>query len=444
MAALGLLRFGVSLGWPIRRSMSDPSVPTKRPEAATNRGRVGAQPVPRRAGFITRFLWSCAGADSSLLERCPHSDSVKFQGVGGIVLATAVLAFASGSYAFYTVFEPRTGTALGRGIDWPTVWMATFAGLIWGLVIFNIDRFIVSSTGKGDGSERISWQEFRQAIPRLLMAVLLGVCISAPLEIRILKPEIDAQLELEQNEYLTRLNSHTEARFQATKAELVAKIGAAIDRLDERVDYFEKRRHEINGQRRRIELEAEGRTGSGIAGRGPAWRDKKDSLDQMVVEFDRDWTRDADRNKPLEADVARWKAELESMADAQTAAVASNLAQARHLDGLMKRIQISHEIGGYVPIFILLLLLAIETGPIFFKMMLRKGAYDYLVENEKRVTAARAGIEIDAQIYLAETREEIRVDVYHQAEIAFHEARHRFAGTAERSGGPLGPVDSSL
>jgi hypothetical protein len=422
--------------------MSEPGVTKPRNQVASGRRPAEGTVSPRRAGVITRFLWTCAGADEGLLARCPHSDSVKFQGVGGIVLATAVLAFASGSYAFYTVFEPRTAMALGRGVDWPTVWMATAVGLIWGLIIFNIDRFIVSSTGKGDGSERIAWREFRQAIPRLLMAILLGVCISAPLEIRILKPEIDAQLELEQNEYLSRLNTHTEARFQAVKAELVAKLGTATDRLDERVDYFEQRRHEINAQRRLIELEAEGRTGSGVAGRGPAWRDKKESLDQMLAELERDRARDSQKNKPLEADVARWKADLESQADAQTAALESNLAQARHLDGLMKRIQISHEIGGYVPIFILLLLLAIETGPIFFKMMLRKGAYDYLVENEMRITAARAGIEIDAQIYLTETREEIRVDVYHQAERAFDETRRRMAGAAEGSGGPLRSVDS--
>jgi len=422
--------------------MSEPGATKPRDEVVARKRRPRPSAVPRKPGIVTRFLWSCAGADASLLARCPHADSVKFQGVGGIVLATAVLAFASGSYAFYTVFEPRTAMALGRGIDWPTVWMATIAGLIWGLVIFNIDRFIVSSTGKGDGSERIAWKEFRQAIPRLLMAILLGVCISAPLEIRILKPEIDAQLELEQNEYLTRLNAHTETRFQAIKAELIEKLDTATDRLDERVDYFEQRRHEINAQRRLIELEAEGRTGSGVAGRGPAWRDKKESLDQMLAELERDRSRDAQKNKPLEADVARWRSELEAQDDAQAAATESNLAQARHLDGLMKRIQISHEIGGYVPIFILLLLLAIETGPIFFKMMLRKGAYDYLVENEMRITAARAGIEIDAQIYLTETREEIRVDVFHQAETAFDEARRRIAGAGEGSGGPLRSADS--
>jgi hypothetical protein len=389
----------------------------------------------RVPGRITRLLWNCAGADSSILARCPHTDGVKFQGVGGVVLATAVLAFASGSYAFYTVFEPKTGTALDRDIHVPTVAMAVVAGLVWGLVIFNIDRFIVSSTGKGDGTERITWKEFYQAIPRLVLAVLLGICISAPLEIRILKPEIDAQLELEQNEYLAQLNAHSEQMFENTKAELREKMAAAIERLDERESYFERRRIEINGQRRLLELEAEGKTGSGMAGRGPAWRDKKDTLDQMLAELERDRARDAKKNVSVEDEIARWKADLAAISGRLDKALASNVKQARHLDGLMKRIHISHEIGGWVPLFILLLLLAIETGPIFFKMMLVKGAYDYLLENEMRVATARAGVEIDAQIYMPDTKDELRIDVYHQAEAVFDEARRRIEVQAEEARG---------
>jgi hypothetical protein len=257
--------------------------------------------------------------------------------------------------------------------------------------------------------------------------VLLGVCISAPLEIRVLKPEIDAQLELEQNEYLSQLNAHSEQRFENTKRDLREKIAGAMVRLDEGESYFERRRMELNAQRRLLELEAEGRTGSGVAGRGPAWRDKKDTLEQMTGELARDRARGAEKNQSVEEELQRWKGELASTDEELDAARASNLKQARHLDGLMKRIQISHEIGGLVPIVILLLLLAIETGPIFFKMMLVKGAYDHLLENETRVATARAGVQIDAQIYLPDTREELRLDVYHQAEAAFSDARSRLA-----------------
>src|SRR6188508_1417938 len=138
--------------------------------------RRGSTPTP---SMTTRFLWFCAGADGNLLARCPTSDWVKYQSIGGIVLATTVLAFVSASYAFYTVFSPKTTTALQATLDTGTMIVSTLAGLVWSLVIFNIDRFIVSSTGKGDGTEKITLSEFLGSLPRLIMAVSIGVCIAA-------------------------------------------------------------------------------------------------------------------------------------------------------------------------------------------------------------------------------------------------------------------------
>lgn len=368
------------------------------------------------AGPFSRFLWFCAGADASLLVQCPHSDRVKYQGIGGIVLATAVLAFTSGSYAFYAVFCPKDQTALSQDVHLPTVLQSMAAGLVWSLIIFNIDRFIVSSTGKSDGSDTITWTQFSKAIPRIIMALIIGVCISAPLEIRILKPEIEAQLELEQNEYLGRLNAHSERLIEARRAELRKRVVEAQDRLDQRGEYFEKRRLEIKEQRRLLELEAEGKTGSKRAGRGPAWQDKHDTLDKMEQELEIDRTRDKEKQAPLEADQRTWKGELEALDRDLAAARASNLKQARNLDGLLKRIQVSHDIGGSVPWWIMLLLLAIETGPIFFKMMLVRGAYDYLDENLKRLAAARTGVESLGYVFTAEGNLELKDDRFHQAE----------------------------
>ena len=375
-------------------------------------------PQEQKAGLASRFLWFCAGADGSLLAWCPHSDRVKYQGIGGIVLATAVLAFSSGSYAFYTVFCPKDDTALSQSIDLPTVLQATLAGLVWALIIFNIDRFIVSSTGKGDGTDAITWGELTKAIPRIVMALIIGICISAPLEIRILKPEIEAQLELEQNEYLARLNAHSDRLVEARRAELRARTDVAQQRLDERGAYFEKRRLEIKEQRRLLELEAEGKTSSKHPGRGPAWQDKRDTLDKMEQELETDRSRDKEKQAPLEQDQLGWKRQLEALDQELAAARLSNLKQARHLDGLLKRIQISHDIGGSVPWWIMLLLLAIETGPIFFKMMLVRGAYDYLEENLKRLAAARTGVEALGYVFTSDGNLELRDDRFHQAEAA--------------------------
>ena len=391
------------------------------------------EPPAPKPGFFTRFLWFCAGADGSLLKRCPVSDWVKYQGIGGIVLATTILAFVSACYAFYTVFSPKTETALAASHDTTTFAISIVAGALWALVIFNIDRFIVSSTGKGDGSEKISWDEFQQALPRLLMAIIIGVCISAPLEIRILKPEIDAQLELEQNEYMAELNQHSEGLIQTRKDGLLSKIDETQTSLEERRTYFEGRRIEILKQRRLLELEAEGKTGNGHAGRGPAWRDKKETLDKLETELASDKASYEEKATILRGDSDRWKEELRQLAAELQAAKESNKRQARHLDGLMKRIHISHEIGGVVPWAILLLLLAVETGPIFFKMMLVSGTYDYMLENAKKLSAAKLGIELDSHFMLDEHGKEIRVNTFHAVQVALDKEKERIQSEAALS-----------
>jgi hypothetical protein len=303
-------------------------------------------------------------------------------------------------------------------------------GVLWALVIFNIDRFIVSSAGKGDGTEKITGSELVQAMPRLVMAVIIGVCISAPLEIRILKPEIDAQLELEQNAYLAKLDTNAENLVRARKTDLVSRLDKAQAYLDERTAYFEQRRLEINNQRRQLELEAEGKTQRGVPGRGPAWQDKKETLDKLEAELTRDKANFAEKEALIAADTKAWRTAAETLASQLEAAKASNLKQSRHLDGLLKRIHISHQIGGFVPWAILLLLLAVETGPIFFKLMLVKGSYDYMLENQKRVAAARLGIELDAHVFLTETQEELRVDTFHQVAAALAEEQRRLRSQA--------------
>lgn len=384
----------------------------------------GLPPTGRPAGFFERLLWMSAGADADLLARCPHGDRVKYQGIGGIVLATSALAFLSGSYAFYTVFAPKDETVLSRETHYPTVLAALAVGAIWALIIFNLDRFIVSSTGKGDGTERITWSELVSNFPRLVMALIIGICISAPLEIRVLKPEIEAQLELEQQQYLDELNARVEQETAARKTELRQRIEAAQKRLDDSAERFEQRRLEIKAQLKQLEQEAEGLTASGTPGRGPAWRDKKATLDRLEQELDRDRADAGKRDAGLMAELVEWKAQIDQLDQRLAETRRSNLKQSRSLDGLLKRIQISHEIGGSIPFWIAALLLSIEMGPIFFKMMLSRGTYDYMEENRRRVARAHLGIETESRVF-TDGRTEVRVDVFHEEERLLAEERRR-------------------
>jgi hypothetical protein len=380
----------------------------------------------RDVSIFTRLLWWCAGGDGQLLARCPNSDRVKFQGLGGVVLTVGVLAFFSGSYAFYTVFSPKDATALGeRAVHYPSMAAAAFFGLVWSLVIFNIDRFIISSTGKGDGTDRITLQEFTNALPRLAMATIIGLCLSKPLEIKILQSEIESQLEKEQKEYLADLNKVSEDLVASERARLREIIDTSQKKIDEAAGVIEKRRLEIVQQGKNLELEAEGKTGSGAAGRGPAWRDKKDNLDRLQAELDRDRAAIEKKSGLVDEEIKEAKAALAALDGKLAADKKSNEAVARHLDGLVKRIQISHEIGGLIPIAIMLLLLCIEAGPIFFKLMIIKGAYDYLEENQKRLVRAKHGIEPDARVVSDGHGKSVHVDLHHGVQAILDEEKRR-------------------
>ena len=151
----------------------------------------------------------------------------------------------------------------------------------------------------------------------------------------------------------------------------------------------------------------------------------------MEGELGRDQDTHKEKATVYTADISGWTKELGLLAQDLARAKQSNLQQSRHLDGLMKRIHISHEIGGFVPWAILLLLLAVETGPIFFKMMLVTSTYDYLLENAKRLATAKAGIEVDAQLLLTETNEEIHIDRFHQVESQVSEQKRRAESEAK-------------
>src|SRR5688572_26193285 len=122
------------------------------------------------------FLWWCSGAHQKLLKQYP-SEHTKYSGLGGVLLATFVLASLSAGYALYSIF----GNAI-----------AAFAfAIIWGLIIFNFDRFLVSTMRKYGVSPK---KQFWMAVPRIVLALLIGVIIARPLELKIFEKEINTKV----------------------------------------------------------------------------------------------------------------------------------------------------------------------------------------------------------------------------------------------------------
>ena len=352
------------------------------------------KPVSR----ATKFLWWCAGADRQILLQCPMADRVKYGGIGGIVFCTGLLAAFSGGYAFYTIFSPKGDAVNLDPIDMASVIGSALFAIIWGLIILNMDRFIVSSTGKGDGTDAITRKEFVQALPRIIIAIILGFAISSPLEVRILKTEINAELQNKQDDYLMTLNIKTDSitnlQMKNKKTDL-SKVENEIKGIEQN---FEKQRIEILDGRKRLEDEIAGRIGSGKAGEGPAAKAQKENLNKQEIELQ-------DKKKAKESEItalkdryARINNEVDLLDKGRDEKYKKNQLIAHQLDGLMERIHISHAIGGVVPWLIFLVLLCIEAGPIFFKMMMNKGVYEYLVDNNKERFKAHSGVVVIDQL----------------------------------------------
>ena len=136
----------------------------------------------------TRALLHVAGVDPRYVQTVP--DRVRYTSMGAIVLLTATAAAASLTVALSLVFTAR---------DWP---FYLPVGLLWGAIVLNFDRWIVSSLDYGpltaeDGASgerpRTSSRVVHFTV-RFIMAALVGLVISEPIVLAIFGPEINQQL----------------------------------------------------------------------------------------------------------------------------------------------------------------------------------------------------------------------------------------------------------
>lgn len=371
---------------------------------------------------FTRFLWWCAGADSQILLQCPMADRVRYAGIGGIVFCTGLLAAVSGGYAFYTIFSPKGDAVSEEPVS--LMWLAISGGFafIWGAIILNMDRFIVSSTGKGDGKDSISFKELLQAFPRIIIALILGIAISTPLEIRILKTEIDAELQKKQDLYKIELDKNTDTQTElAMKAKKTDLAKVEKEQLDMETT-FEKRRLEIQDARKRLEDEIAGRVGSGKAGEGPAAKTQRENINKQETELEAKIAQKAPEIQAMKDRQKRLMTEIDELDKKRDQEYQKNQLLAYQLDGLLERIHISHELSFWIPLIIFLVLFSIEAGPIFFKMMMNKGAYEYMVENNKKRIEARHGIVfsevvIDTQFGVKDAEKVSFLETEHELEL---------------------------
>jgi hypothetical protein len=263
--------------------------------------------------------------------------------------------------------------------------MAVLVGVTWSLIIFNLDRFVVSSTGHGDGRETISPMELLLSLPRLGMALVIGLSISAPLEIWVMKSEISGKL-LEIHEknvkgIMGEYDSGKEVYIENNKKDDEEKA-AKIAELDNTIKKFDA---EIGKQLDVINAEGSNPLRPGIGERYTAAVAEKEDLKSR-----QDAARVERQKEQLKLDDIRSKrAELES---ARREKEADAKKKEEGNDGLILRTKIAHETFPRESFVLTALLVVIEIAPILFKLMMPRGPYLDLLENQEKLVIARFGI----------------------------------------------------
>jgi hypothetical protein len=354
---------------------------------------------------IMRFLWKCAGGDRYLLERATYSDQIKYMCLGGIVFATGAMAGLAGGYAFYTIFSPKTSDVINKTntviknidqvpIDITTVLLSVIFGIIWGLIIFNIDRFIVTSTGKGDGTEKITKDEIKSAIPRIIMGMIIAITISKPIEIRMFQTEINLEVQKEQDKEKEKAIDQATINYEKKVKEAKSKLG----KLDFQLNNLNQQYASLQEQYiQEVRIVTKGPRAFAIEAQMKLIQDNIKNIE----------------NKPIYietlADIK--KADAEKQID-----ITKAIKKSATLDGLLIRIKKAHELAPWISIFITLLFMAIELTPIFFKLMLTKTTYDYLTENRDELLKADYGIEVQYDKYKDKEGIERHLTINHEAE----------------------------
>lgn len=136
-----------------------------------------------KAGRFTRMCWWIAGATPDILIKYP-SEYSKFTAIGMTIGMTCLVAVLSGIAAAWYFSQSLP--------------VSFCFGLFWGVVIFCIDRALVVTMKKSIDTEGW-WPQLKEAlkilVPRALLAFLVAMLMSIPLELIVFEDLINQERE---------------------------------------------------------------------------------------------------------------------------------------------------------------------------------------------------------------------------------------------------------
>jgi hypothetical protein len=316
----------------------------------------------------SRFLWWCAGAHQKLLKQFPSEHS-KYSGLGAVLLATFVLATLSAGYAIYTVFG-----------NW--LWTIGFA-IIWGLIIFNFDRFLVSTMRKYGISRR---KQIMMAIPRIALALLIGVVIARPLEMKIFDKEINVKM----NENLHKKIQLNDSLLAMEYKNQLVNAETERQRLLGRKLAIEDTLHNL---RTAYLQEADGTGGSMQRGIENITRLKQDAFNLARNQFAPELLALDQNMKSQDSIMGTAKASMEDKRKDFEKTAMANMGFLERNKALSDLSQQEASVF-WASLLISMLIILIEIGPVLSKLIMPLGPYDIALAKEELLNMANEEGEI--------------------------------------------------
>jgi hypothetical protein len=304
------------------------------------------------------FFWFCSGASRPLLKRCP-TEASKYAGIGATIFFTGLLAALSAGYALYTIFD--------------SVWAAIGFGFVWGAMIFNLDRFIVSSIKKRNKF----WLEFKVAVPRILLAILLAIVISKPLELKMFEKEITRKLDEKKSEEAIKAKKQINLGFPEI-TEVENKITTLKKEIAGKEKFRDQKQQEYDFER--FGKKTPGTTG--IVGIGTNAKKKEVQLNEATADLKQTTERNRLKIDLYEKEIARLIALREEEFKKQKPNIDRYDGLAARIDALARLSEESAAIW-FANMFLMFLFIALETAPIFVKLISSRGPYDDLLETHE-------------------------------------------------------------
>ena len=300
-----------------------------------------------KSNYINEFLWSCAGVNKEILRLYP-SDWAKYAGSGGTILFTAIMAMISGGYAMYFVFS--------------NIIISILFAIVWGLLIFNLDRFIVNSMYT-DGKDIITWRKLKSALPRFIMAIFIGIVISTPLEMKIFNDRIESQLLKDNVERINVIKN---------KNDIYSNSKQLTNELQSLQKQREQLLNDLQNAQKDLKNEAEGNALSGVAGHGAIYKDKLLYVEQCQKSLS-EWDKlNTDRVNELKKQIQQQTTNINEF-EFKVKDIREDGFSARY--EAFSTLKENNQSLAIVSLMITLLFVVIEITPTFFKLIMIEGPY---------------------------------------------------------------------